>query len=152
MLFCPASYRNSVKLMMSPPCFQSHSMPKVIGPASRSLENDIWKSGLASPTTPSVPTIWVAERPGWIRNAPSEVPNPPVSKAGRPPSERIWLRLRKKVVRSSQLMFWLCTGDTLSEASTPRFLSRPSELKIRVSCPRLGAMVACRIRLVIIRW
>ena len=46
---------------MSPPCFQSTRKPRVNRLKSTSLENDIWKSGVASPTLPSVPTIWVAE-------------------------------------------------------------------------------------------
>ena len=99
----------------------------------RSLENDIWKSGAASPTTPSVPTIWVADLPGSMKNAPSEVPKPPVSKGGTSPSERIWLRLRKNVVRSSQFVFRFTTGETLNAASMPWFRSRPSELKVRNS-------------------
>ena len=120
--------------MTSPPCFQSNRKPRVNRLKSRSLEKDIWKSGLASPTLPSVPKIWVAELSSSIWNAPSEVPKPPVWKAGTD-SWVILLRLAKNVVRKSQFTSWLWIGETVSAASTPRFRSLLSELKIRLSCP-----------------
>ena len=57
-----------------------------------SLENDIWKSGFASPTLPATglplasnptnPKIWVGELSCSIWKVPSEVPKPPVWNVG----------------------------------------------------------------------
>ena len=82
-------------------------------------------------SVPTLPKIWVAELPCSIWKVPSESANPPVWKVGTV-SWVILLRLAKNVVRKTQFTSWLCTGDSVSDASTPRFRSVLSELKISV--------------------
>src|SRR5512144_3421226 len=87
--------------MMSPPFFQSHSMPTFHRFQVKSLEPVIWNLGSEFPTPPSVPTICVADFPCSMRNAPSDVPKPPVLKAGTGNSITLE-RLRENVVRRIQ--------------------------------------------------
>src|SRR5258708_2201752 len=88
-----ASYSRWVGLVVSPPGVPYHRNPRLNRPRVRSLESDIWNLGLASPTKPSVPTIWVAEESGAMRNAPSDVPKPAVLNAGTG-SDMILLRFK----------------------------------------------------------
>ena len=85
--------------------------------------------GLPFASTPTSPKIWVGELSFWIWNVPSESAKPPVWKVGTA-SAVILLLLAKKVVRTTQLTFLLCTGCTVSAASSPRSLSALFELKI----------------------
>ena len=62
------------------------------------------------------------------------------------------LTFLENVVVKIQLTSFVCTGVTASEASTPRFRSLLSELKMRVACPELlGASVCSSSRLLIVR-
>src|SRR5579864_5403451 len=109
--------------MMSPPCFQSHRKPSDQRFQVKSLENDIWNVGFASPTTTTLPvesspTICVADFPCSIWKAPSAVPKPPTWKAG---TGRFSTRLLfvKKLVRINQLMVGVRTGESSKDSSRP---------------------------------
>ena len=58
----------------------------------------------------------------------------------------------KNVVRKSQFTSRDWIGEMVSDASMPRFRSLLSELKIRVSCPELGASVCSSSRSLMLRW
>src|SRR5437867_11227947 len=96
--------------MMSPPCCQSSKPYRRRRLNLRLFENDIVKSGFASPilrTTAdpfgrlSLPTICVADAPSSIWNAPRAVPNPPVLNEGTG-SATILLRVDAYDVRKIQ--------------------------------------------------
>src|SRR5579859_1060492 len=109
--------------MMSPPRFQSHRNPTDHRCHVTSFENDIWNLGLASPTTitfpvESLPTIWVADLPCSIWNAPSPVPKPPTWNAGTG-SDSTRLLLVKKLVRKIQFALAFRIGLSSTESSSP---------------------------------
>src|SRR5205814_251981 len=133
----PMSYSSLVRLKMEAPCCQSHSMLRLTDLHLMSFENDILKSGFASPTfprtqqvpsarRPTLPKTWVADWPGRMKKHPSEHPNPPTRKPALSGTSRTVLRFSQNVDRNSHCRSGRLMGDIPRATSMPRLRSLPA--------------------------